>query len=323
MSDYQERRRLIRENLKIQPVNHGQVHTCLVGMRSQPEISPDRYEELRWSLRNHNSNLIPILVRRTDQLGDEVEYEVIHGADWVVVANDLDIGMLWAWVFDLSDAEAALAQEELAVLLEGDPPSASIANPDPSPQPVVEPGIDPTLGQRLEEQLTQRLEQLLDQKLTQSLAGVTVADRQALGDANSAQTLATLESQMTDLSQQLANLSQTGNPIAQPQPPSPTSETSSSSAAQEIVASLERSIHRLCEVVTEGSKITLTIEPPAKSPAPVVDPQEAELRKIYSVVALAKLKTLAKDKGIAISSKAKAEEIIEALIESHRLSVAP
>jgi hypothetical protein len=323
MSDYQERRRLIRENLKIQPVNHGQVHTCLVGMRSQPKISPDRYEELRWSLQNHNSNLIPILVRRTDQLGDEVEYEVIHGADWVVVANDLDIGMLWAWVFDLSDAEAELAQEELAVLLEGDSPSASTVNPNPSLESPSKPGIDPTFSQRLEEQLTQKLEQLLDQKLTQALAGVTVADRHALGDANSAQTLAKLESQMTALSQQVANLSQPGNAIAQPQPPSPTGETNSSSAAQEMVASLERSIHRLCEVVTEGSKITLTIEPPAQSPAKIVDPQEAELRAIYGAIALTKLKTLAKEKGIAVSSKAKAEEIIEALIESHRPSIAP
>ncbi|MFQ3618199.1 MAG: ParB N-terminal domain-containing protein, partial [Cyanobacteriota bacterium] len=118
MTDYHERRRLIRESLKIQPLSHGQVYTYTVGVRSQPQISPQRYEELRWSLENHSSNLIPIVVRRTDSLGGEKEYEAIYGADWVRVAEDLGIETLWAWVFDLSDEEAKATQAELAMLLD-------------------------------------------------------------------------------------------------------------------------------------------------------------------------------------------------------------
>ncbi|HEY9688407.1 MAG TPA: hypothetical protein V6D46_00330, partial [Coleofasciculaceae cyanobacterium] len=135
MSNGQERRRLIRENLKIKPLSHGQVHTCLVGMRSRPEIAPDRYEELRWSLSNHNSNLIPIVVRRTDRFDDEIEYEVIHGADWVIVASDIGIEMLWAWVFDLTDDEVAAAHDELALLLEA---PATVDRP-PTPPPIAVP----------------------------------------------------------------------------------------------------------------------------------------------------------------------------------------
>ncbi len=121
MADYHERRRLIRESLKIQPLSHGQVYTYTVGVRSQPEISPERYAELRWSLENHKSNLIPIVVRRTDSLGDEKEYEAIYGADWVKVAEEMGIEMLWAWVFDLSDEEVKATQAEFAMLLDTSP----------------------------------------------------------------------------------------------------------------------------------------------------------------------------------------------------------
>ncbi|XFA73059.1 hypothetical protein RYO59_001296 [Thermosynechococcaceae cyanobacterium Okahandja] len=118
MVDYQERRDLIRKSLKIQPISHGQVHTCTVGFQAQPQISQGRYEELRSSLENHGSNLIPIVVRRSESLGDDKEYEVIYGADWVKVAEDIGIEMLWAWVFDLSDTEVAATCEELSRLLE-------------------------------------------------------------------------------------------------------------------------------------------------------------------------------------------------------------
>ncbi|WOB45077.1 hypothetical protein HNI00_19445 [Thermoleptolyngbya oregonensis NK1-22] len=121
MADYHERRRLIRESLKIQPLSHGQVYTYTVGVRSQPEISPERYAELRWSLENHKSNLIPIVVRRTNSLGDEKEYEAIYGADWVKVAEEMGIEMLWAWVFDLSDEEVKATQAEFAMLLDTSP----------------------------------------------------------------------------------------------------------------------------------------------------------------------------------------------------------
>ncbi len=290
MVDYHERQRLIRESLKIRPVNHGQVHTCLVGMRSRPEIAPDRYEELRWSLTNHNSNLIPIVVRRTDRFDDEIEYEVIHGADWVIVASDIGIEMLWAWVFDLNDEEVAAARDELALLLEA-PPTA-----DRPPIPT-----SPAAGASTEPQFSLAdLGQLLDDKLNRALD-------QKLANLTIPSTHAALETRIEDLAQRVETLSQ--------QPPTVSNGDSGAiGAAHEMVASLERSISRVCEVVSQGSKITLTIEPPPKPIAPA----EAELRKLYTLLAAAKLKTLAKERGIAVSAKAKPEEIIDALLDWHR-----
>ena len=268
MVDYHERQRLIRESLKIRPVNHGQVHTCLVGMRSRPEVSPDRYEELRWSLSNHNSNLIPIVVRRTDRFDDEIEYEVIHGADWVMVASDIGIEMLWAWVFDLNDEEVAAARDELALLLEAPP------TPD---RPPVLPPVTPPIAPAESPFSLADLGKLLDEKLDRAL------------------------------DEKLANLAIPSGTVKQ-------EDSGAIGAAHEMVASLERSISRVCEVVSQGSKITLTIEPPPKPIAPA----EAELRKLYALLAAAKLKTLAKERGIAVSAKAKPEEIIEQLIDWHR-----
>ncbi|BAU44547.1 hypothetical protein [Leptolyngbya sp. O-77] len=193
MADYHERRRLIRESLKIQPLSHGQVYTYTVGVRSQPEISPERYAELRWSLENHKSNLIPIVVRRTDSLGDEKEYEAIYGADWVKVAEEMGIETLWAWVFDLSDEEVKVTQAEFAMLLDtslATPPDTSADNPASPLQAAAEPQESApmyssstpqsivsasdlmleTLMRSLSSMLDQKLNQTLDQKLDQTLA---------------------------------------------------------------------------------------------------------------------------------------------------------
>ncbi|QKD82370.1 hypothetical protein HPC62_09410 [Thermoleptolyngbya sichuanensis A183] len=198
MADYHERRRLIRESLKIQPLSHGQVYTYTVGVRSQPEISPERYAELRWSLENHKSNLIPIVVRRTDSLGDEKEYEAIYGADWVKVAEEIGIEMLWAWVFDLSDEEVKTTQAEFAMLLDASlntsletsldtsadnpasplqaataPEESAPMQPSSAPQPIgsasegsVSEGL---VSELMLETLTRSLSSMLDQKLNQTL----------------------------------------------------------------------------------------------------------------------------------------------------------
>lgn len=203
MADYHERRRLIRESLKIQPLSHGQVYTYTVGVRSQPEISPERYAELRWSLENHKSNLIPIVVRRTDSLGDEKEYEAIYGADWVQVAEEMGIEMLWAWVFDLSDEEVKATQAEFAMLLDtsldasldtsldtsADNPASPLRaatapkesapmQPSSTPQPIgsaseesVSEGAvsEGFVSELMLETLTRSLSSMLDQKLNQTL----------------------------------------------------------------------------------------------------------------------------------------------------------
>jgi len=213
MADYHERRRLIRESLKIQPLSHGQVYTYTVGVRSQPEISPDRYEELRWSLENHGSNLIPIVVRRTDSLGDEKEYEAIYGADWVRVAEDIGIEMLWAWVFDLSDEDVKATQAELAMLLESasgatisPPPNAAEPEefpmqPSSTPQPISS-GSDLTL-ETLARSLSSTLDQTLDQKLEQALARLSYL---AGARENDEGAIASLEHKLDHLERRLNHL---------------------------------------------------------------------------------------------------------------------
>jgi hypothetical protein len=131
MNNYQERRSQISQSLKIQPISHGQIYLYNIGMRSRPDLSGDRYEELQASLENHGSNLIPIVVRRTDELGDPKEYEVIHGADWVVVAEDMNLDTLWAWVFDLSDDQVAATVDEIEALLNHFPAPSDRPTPPP------------------------------------------------------------------------------------------------------------------------------------------------------------------------------------------------
>ncbi|NJR16813.1 MAG: hypothetical protein HC785_14625 [Calothrix sp. CSU_2_0] len=57
-------------------------------------------------------------MRRTKAYSEEEEYELVYGADWCLVAKELDIEKLWVWVFDMSDEEAAIAKEEMQQLLE-------------------------------------------------------------------------------------------------------------------------------------------------------------------------------------------------------------
>jgi hypothetical protein len=116
--DASERRELIRNSLRIEPIIHGQVYTFQIAVPEfqNPEISSERYRLLKESLDERKSNLIPLIVRRTQKYSEEEEYEVVYGADWCVVAKELEIERLWAWVFDLTDEQAAAAKEEMEKL---------------------------------------------------------------------------------------------------------------------------------------------------------------------------------------------------------------
>lgn len=318
MNDYQERRNQIRESLKIQPLSHGQVHVFTVGMRSRPDITSDRYEELRLSLSNHGSNLIPIMVRRSDRLGDEKEYEVIHGADWVVVAEDLEIEMLWAWVFDLTDEQVDVACQEWDMLMNAAPDSVT----DPSAPTA-------TSGLSLAD-VSHLLDQTLDQKLGSSSTGISLDDVSHLLDQKLDQKLGSLSSQpqssshlgdridsLSNLVESLFNtvqiLTQQVGPDTSRTTVSPVSPHDSSDAARAMVESIERSVTQLCDQVTQGASITLSIQPP---PRPI-DPQEALLRDLYNELTVPKLKTRAKKLGLPIKTGDKKPELIDALIAWH------
>lgn len=162
MTNDQERYEQILKSMRVEPQTHGQISTASVGMRSQPEIFPKRYEEIYQSLEKHRNNLIPIVVRRTTSFGDERDYEVIYGEDWVSVAQKVGIKKLWAWVFDLTDQQVEEIKAELDLLLAGSAVSPkSTSSPPPS---------NLLTSEVTSESLTQLLSSMLDQKLDQTLA---------------------------------------------------------------------------------------------------------------------------------------------------------
>ncbi|HLO49580.1 MAG TPA: Rho termination factor N-terminal domain-containing protein [Kamptonema sp.] len=114
-SDSQSR---IIEYLRIEPISHSQIHTFQIAIpeSQRGEIPQHRREALRRSLIELGSNLMPLLVRRTEAYSNEEEYEVVWGADWCIVAKELSIEYLWAWVFEMTDEEAAVAKAEMEQL---------------------------------------------------------------------------------------------------------------------------------------------------------------------------------------------------------------
>ena len=117
--DQKLRRELIGRNLGIKPINHGLVYTFQVAIPEgrQQTLSMERRQALGSSLLTQGSNLVSIVIRRTEAYDDEdIEYELVHGADWLQVAQELDIEKVWAWVFDLTDEQAIATAEEMKQL---------------------------------------------------------------------------------------------------------------------------------------------------------------------------------------------------------------
>ncbi|MEH2339349.1 ComEA family DNA-binding protein [Nostoc sp.] len=163
-----ERRDRIVEYLRIKSISHGQVYTFQIAIPESEvlEIPSQKCEYLRNSLTQQGTNLIPLIVRRTEAYSEEEEYEVVYGADWCLVAKELDIEKLWVWVFDMTDEQAAATKEEMQQLLGV---SDSI--------PVVLPSVyeDTESTQRIVEQLDkffQKLAATLNQKIEQVAVSV-------------------------------------------------------------------------------------------------------------------------------------------------------
>ncbi|VXD12964.1 conserved hypothetical protein [Planktothrix serta PCC 8927] len=146
-----DRRVQIGSYLGIKPITHGQIHTFQIAIPNAEtiEILPERREILAQTLREHQSNLGSLVVRRTKAYDEEKEYEIVYGADWCIVAEELEIERLWVWVFDLTDEQAITMKTELEQLLGGG-----------SIQPIT-PDIIIQEEQPLEVQLTQQLPKLM------------------------------------------------------------------------------------------------------------------------------------------------------------------
>ena len=117
MERSQDQNRIV-EYLRIKPISHSQIYTSQIAVPDRPgeAITRQRRETLRRSLIEQGSNLIPLIVRRTEAYSNEEEYEVVCGAHWCIVAKELGIEQMWAWVFEMSDREVAAAQAEMELL---------------------------------------------------------------------------------------------------------------------------------------------------------------------------------------------------------------
>ncbi|MEA5617164.1 hypothetical protein VB711_04835 [Cronbergia sp. UHCC 0137] len=120
----------IIDRLRIKPISHGQIYTFQIAIPSSEivEISLERQEYLKSSLIQQGTNLIPLIVRRTEAYSEEEEYELVYGADWCLVAKELDIERLWVWVFDMTDEQAAIAKQEMQLLVSNANESEKIEN---------------------------------------------------------------------------------------------------------------------------------------------------------------------------------------------------
>lgn len=119
--DLSERRDRIRSYLGIEQINHGQIYSFQIAVPPESaisDISPERYQNLADSLTSHKTNLIPVIVRPTDQYTEEEEYEVVYGADWCLVAKEIGIEKLWIWSFSLTDDQVNDIKLEMEDILQ-------------------------------------------------------------------------------------------------------------------------------------------------------------------------------------------------------------
>jgi DNA uptake protein ComE-like DNA-binding protein len=155
-----ERQKII-EYLKIKPIHHGQleVHQIYVPPEQQANPSVSHQEVINY----FQANLHPILVRRTNQYGEDQEYELIYGGAWYQAAKSAGLQRVWVWVFDLTDAQVA----EVKNLLRQSELSPPADTPPTMPEQQLPQGLEKQLAAHLEkltERWAQRLEQVVDSK---------------------------------------------------------------------------------------------------------------------------------------------------------------
>ncbi|PZV18399.1 MAG: hypothetical protein DCF22_02140 [Leptolyngbya sp.] len=119
--DYAERQKKIVEYLRIKSTSHGQIYTFQMAVPPSTPIKVDseRFEAIKHSLTQQETNLISLIVRRTEAYSEEEEYEVVYGVDWYLVAKEIGIEKLWVWVFNMTDEEAQIARQEMELLAGG------------------------------------------------------------------------------------------------------------------------------------------------------------------------------------------------------------
>ena len=111
--DRQER---IIHYLRIKECNSGEIEIDIV--KTEDQIIPPIKERLiKDTLKEQGINLIPIIIRRLSQEDpDENEYDCVYGQEWVIIAKELGIVRLNAWVMDVTDEEIPALQERMKMM---------------------------------------------------------------------------------------------------------------------------------------------------------------------------------------------------------------
>ncbi|MBW4539610.1 MAG: hypothetical protein KME43_10775 [Myxacorys chilensis ATA2-1-KO14] len=294
--DFARRQQQIIDRLRPKPVHHGQLETILIAVPnlSPEDIAPERSQVLRDSLVQEGSNLVPLIVRRTEAYADE-EYEVIYGADWCLVARELDIQRLWVWVFDLNDEQAAVTRLEMELLLGNSATSTSASPPDEIQQISA---------------LIQRSEQSLERKISQHFNSLFQHLEQSLPPFDEIQQISILireleQSLERKMSQQLDDLLKH---LEQ------SFETKISQQMNVLFERLEQSLeqkisHQIAEAmnsaIVELKQSTSSHRKPATlSGSP------------YSKMKVAELKQLARERQLEVPSRPLKQELIDLLIKA-------
>lgn len=266
-----ERRDRIVEYLRIKPISHGQIHTfqIAVPVSEVVEVPSEKREYLRNSLTQQGTNLIPIIVRRTEAYSEEEEYEVVYGADWCLVAKELEIEKLWVWVFDMTDEQAAAAKEEMQQLLGV---SDSIAVVLPSG------GEQTELTQTIVEQLDKFFRELaatLNQKIEQVAVSVKKIETHKNHETDISNKIEILTQKVESLTQKFDQPATYVKKIEEPESKQTITQIETESLTKQLeqltqsVKKIESFINQLSEVdsgrlVTRDNKINLNTIKTAK-----------------------------------------------------------
>jgi hypothetical protein len=145
------RRELISKNLGIKPINHGQVYTFQIALPDsrKQDFSLEQRQAIEQSLLAHQSNLISLIIRRIQSDDEDIEYELVYGADWLQIAQELGIEKVWAWVFDLTDEQAIATIAEMESLA----PISANASQHTQPTPTSSNGIDADIAALIDKKL--------------------------------------------------------------------------------------------------------------------------------------------------------------------------
>jgi hypothetical protein len=293
--DENQRRDRIVSYLRIKPLNHGQIYTFQIAIPPSEniDISSEKRESIKESLTQQGTNLIPLVVRRTQAYSEEEEYELVYGANWCLVAKELDVEKLWVWVFDLTDEEAATVKLEMQQLL-------GIEESQPSQVVVETKQKEPELIQPISQEPNELVKQVAT--LTQMMK-----ESQQSSERNTAKII----QEFNKLSQQVIALSQEVDQIQK----SENQEKLSNAVIEQITATVKQVIQGTIPLILKNLSDSSEINT-IKSVNRETNPKPPATKKDYNEMTVTQLKSEVKKRNLKVRSQPKKQDLITALENS-------